>query len=192
MSWESFLIASLLAAGSSGTELDFEDLGAFFTAFGECGLDLADLMEQAGQLDSDLIQGLLPMYIDPSDLISIDINQLRCLSEQGLDGEIVGDYAAGMADLSDATLIAALATCGINGDSSSGTITVPDGSGGTATIDLSIFGDLPITTEQIQCLVDNLDQETLEIIAAGGIPPLSALSVLVTCEINLSDLMSAS
>ena len=76
-----------------------------------------------------------------------------------------------------------------------GEIDVPDILGVLETTDLTdltdLASDLPFTAEQLECLVSEIDIDTIQALVAGEVNSLRMLSfigVLSTCEVDLSDL----
>jgi hypothetical protein len=54
-----------------------------------------------------------------------------------------------------------------------------------------LAGDLPFSTEQVECLTEEIDLEQIEALVAGEVDPLSMLSligVFSTCDVSLDDL----
>jgi hypothetical protein len=128
---------------------------------GECGLDLQEILDSANGSDFELPDvGTGIPAISPELLV--------CLTDNGISSTVVSNYAVGLADTTDPDLMAALAICdGSSSGSSSGDgVVVPNGSGGTTTVDPAVFDALPITAEQAICLIDEVGAETLDGIAA--------------------------
>ena len=73
-----------------------------------------------------------------------------------------------------------------------GEIDVPDILGVLEATDLTdLASDLPFTAEQLECLVSEIDIDTIQALVAGEVNSLRMLSfigVLSTCEVDLSDL----
>ena len=69
---------------------------------------------------------------------------------------------------------------------------VPDILGVLETTDLTdLASDLPFTAEQLECLISEIDIDTLQALVDGEVNSLRMLSfigVLSTCEVDLSDL----
>jgi hypothetical protein len=119
----------------------------------------------------------------------LPVEVLTCLTEHGVTADVALSFAAGLADTSEATLAAAIEAC-IGADEGEEGVVVPDGSGGTTTIDPAIFESLPISAEQAQCLVDTIGAEQLEGIANGTVSPVTVLGALSTCGITLTELLA--
>jgi len=72
-----------------------------------------------------------------------------------------------------------------------GEMDVPDILGVLETTDLAdLASDLPFTAEQLECLISEIDIDTLQALVDGEVNSLRMLSfigVLSTCEVDLSD-----
>jgi hypothetical protein len=164
---------------------DISTAATLFEAMGECGLDLQEILDSANGSDFELPDvGTGIPAISPELLV--------CLTDNGISSTVVSNYAVGLADTTDPDLMAALAICdGSSSGSSSGDgVVVPNGSGGTTTVDPAVFDALPITAEQAICLIDEVGAETLDGIAAGTSNILSVLPALGVCEISIADLLA--
>lgn len=137
-----------------------------------------------------LLGGLTGIVDDPeidiSQIPTVSTEIILCLGDNGVGAGLLADYLAGQADLNDSTLASALEICAGDGDGEG--IVIPDGNGGTTTLDPSIVESLPFTLEEIQCIVDEVGVEQLEGLANGTTSPLSLLGALGACDISLSDL----
>lgn len=186
---ESLARFTALVSDPSAT-LDLTIGASLLNAMNTCGLDLQELINSNGSAGFDPggtgTGGL--------GLPSISPDLLVCLVGNGVSATVASNYASGTTDTSDPALTAALALCEgeMEGSVGSGTggIVVPDGSGGTTSIDPSVFDTLPITAEQAECLVAEMGAEQLEGIATGTVSPLTALAALGACNISLSDLIA--
>ncbi|MEX0763245.1 MAG: hypothetical protein WD208_03055 [Dehalococcoidia bacterium] len=110
--------------------------------------------------------------------------QLDCLFTE------LGDKVAGLmsgqqpdsGDMSD--FMAALSKCGVEPEGfmngNGGDMNLPGG-------ELEDF-DLPFTAEEIKCLENEVNPETLAALAGGEFPPPDAFDALSKCEIDLSNL----
>ncbi len=178
----------LSVAGTPGTTPDLGSAAELISAMTECGLDLQTLIENSE-----------PTTVDPpvtgstgEPVFSTDV--LLCLTENGVSSSLAASYAAGLVDASDPDVASALAACeggstGSGGGTGSG-IVVPDGSGGSTTIDSTFLDALPVTPEQAQCLIDEVGLDQLEGIAAGTSSPLTIIGALGVCKISISDLLA--
>ncbi len=166
--------------GTSGTP-DLAAAASVFTALSDCGIDLQSL------IDASNTAGGTPSITEE---ISGDL--LVCLTENGVSPATASNYAAGLIDSSSPEIAQVLEIC-VSGSSGTapgeGGITIPDGGGGTTTIDPAVFESLPITAEQAQCLIDEIGAEQLAGIADGTVSPLTALAALGACDIAIADLL---
>ena len=160
-------------------------------------------MQSAPDLQT-LLENSEPTLVDPSYGGStggaiVSSEQLLCLIDNGVSSSVASSYAAGLIDTSDPAIESALATCeggssggstGGSGGGTGGVIVVPDGSGGSTTIDPTILDALPVSAEQAQCLIEEVGLDQLEGIADGTVNPLAVLGALGTCNISISDLLA--
>ena len=181
-------LASFLAITKNPSATpDLTTAASLFAAMGACGLDLQEIIEKSGST------GIDPVGTGGSSVPSMSADLLVCLVDNGVSSSVVSNYAIGLADTSDPKLTAALALCEGEASSSGGTdgmIVVPDGSGGTTSIDPATFDSLPITAEQVECLVAEMGADQLEGIVAGTVSPLVALGALGACNISIADLLA--
>lgn len=176
-------------AQDPSTTPDLTSAASLFAAMSTCGLDLQEILDAAGSTSSGSGGGsggsLVPV-------ISTDL--LVCLTDNGVSTSLVSSYAVGAIDASDPALASALAACAgsgsIGGGAGGGGVVIPDGSGRTRTIDPSVFESLPISAEQVQCMIEELGAETLQGIVAGTVSPLTALGALSACDISITDLLA--
>lgn len=174
----------LSTTGDPNAVPDLSSAAELLAGLTECGLDLQDLINSGSESTVDPSSGL-------GNLPEVSPDLLICLTSNGVSPSLAASYAAGLADGSDATLAAALAACeGGSGGSSGGGIVVPDNSGGTTTLDPAIFDTLPITSEQAQCLIDEIGPEQLAGIADGSVSPIAVLPALGACNISIADLIA--
>lgn len=160
---------------------DLSSAASLFDAFGKCDIDLQDLIDSADSLPVDPSTGT-----GNGTVVSTDL--LICLTGNGVSPSLAANYAAGLTDASDPALATALATC--EGGGSGGGLVIPDASGGSTTIDPSVFDTLPVTAEQAQCLLDEVGPEQLDGIANGTVSPLTILGALGACNITIADLLA--
>jgi hypothetical protein len=163
---------------------DLSVLGQIMTTMASCGIDAEALLSSVGTGDETP-----DPTIDVTQVPTVSTETLLCLSAQGLSADLVTDYIAGQADPDDPALVAALAACA--SESPSGGIVIPDGAGGTTTLDPAMIDSLPFTVEQIQCLVNEIGVEQLEALANGAANPLTLLGALGACDIAISDLLGS-
>jgi hypothetical protein len=173
-------------SGSSG-EVDPLAVSKFMPRMIECGIDLQALIDASSSTGAGTGLGETSNVTED---ISVDL--LFCLTENGVSPVTASNYAAGLVHSSDPSIASALALCAggtsETGSSESG-ITVPDGSGGTTTIDPAVFDTLPITADLAQCLINEIGAEQLAGIADGTVSPLTALAALGACDIAITDLL---
>ncbi len=180
------LLNSILAnANDPNAAPDLSSAASLLGAFGECGIDLQDLVEAGGSAEIEPPTGIGGGADATPEL-------LVCLTDNGVDPSTVAEYAVGLADGSDATLLAALDACQNGGSSSGsgGSVVIPDTGNGETTIDPSVFEALPISAEQAQCLIDEVGIDQLEGIADGTVSPLTVLGALGACNISITDLIA--
>lgn len=170
--------------GDPSATLDLTLGASLLSAMTTCGLDLQAILDDAGSTGFD------PRGPGRPTVPAISPDLLICLTENGVSPAIVSNYVVGTADASDLTLSAALTICeGAGNDGTGGQIVIPDGNGGTTTIDPATFDSLPITAEQVQCLIAEMGSEQLNGIVNGTVSPLTALAALGACNISITDLL---
>lgn len=162
---------------------DLSSAATLFDAFGKCEIDLQDLIDSADSLPVEPSTGT---GTGSGPIVSTDL--LICLTDNGVSSSVAASYAAGLTDASDPALVAALATC--EGGGSGGGLVIPDASGGSTTIDPTVFDTLPVSAEQAQCLLDEVGPEQLDGIATGTVSPLTILGALGACNITIADLLA--
>lgn len=161
------------------TALDLSVLGDFIAAMATCEIDTESLLGGLSGIGDD-------PQIDVPDVPIVSTETILCLTDNGVGAGLLADYLAGQADPNDSTLLSALEIC--LGDGNGEGVMIPDGNGGTTTLDPSVVESLPFTIEEIQCIVDEAGVEQLEALANGTASPLSLLGALGACDISLSDL----
>ncbi len=198
---DSTTLASFLSSSDSPSEsLDLSGAASVLAAMGSCGLDLQKILDASVNGETVTGEGTGsssdPLPIIGGEVVSSDI--LFCLTDNGVSVELAASYAAGLTDDTEAELIAALAVCqgegsdgGGEGSSGDGGIVIPDGNGGSTTLDPTIFDSLPITAEQAECLINEIGIEQMEGIAAGTTSPIAVLPALGACNISIADLIAA-
>ena len=181
-------LATLMSVteGSPGAP-DLSVVASLFAALDDCGIDLQALIDASSSADAQTGSGETTSVTE-----DISVELLFCLTENGVSPVTASNYAAGLVDSTDPAIAEALALCAGqetgSGTSGSG-ITIPDGSGGTTTIDPAVFDTLPITVEQAECLINEIGAEQLAGIADGTVSPLTALAALGACNISITDLL---
>ena len=185
----------------TATEPNLEDLSGLLGVLTLCEITLDDLMADSilpvnpadAMTDPTEIETpVATLEVEaPVDLIETDLpftqEQIECLSNEVGEDQIENLLAGGADDLS---LFEALATCGdsilpvdpAEIETPVATLEVE------APVDL-IQADLPFTQEQIECLSNEVGEDQIENLLAGGAPDLSLFAALANCEVDLSTLL---
>jgi hypothetical protein len=171
-----------LSADSSGA-IDFLAVAELFPVFVECGAVDDSAFEEIG-LTADQVSCLLTAVGDVG---------LSLLDSTAAEPEL-GDLAA---------MFTALDDCGISlEDLMDASLPLdPDGSGAiivdptvqvVATIVIPDITDLdlPLSDEEIICLTEELDEDAILALLAGGVPDLSLFAAIETCNIDLLKLLA--
>ncbi len=184
-------LADLMGALSSGAsdDIDFSALSDLFPVLVECGVLDDSAFEESG-ITADQVACLLD---------ALGVSGLALLDPEAPDPEL-GDLAA---------IFTALDACGIDMEEllqGAALLLDPNGSGDavtgpTATVQVEptadspvapVAGDidLPFTEEQIACLADELGEEVVLNLLAGGAPDLTLFAALDTCGIDIMSLLA--
>lgn len=160
---------------------DFEALGELFPLMIECGAIEDEQFEELG----------------------VSAEEIGCvLEELGEDGLAIFDPTAGEPDFSDITaMFGVMEKCGVElSDLLEGELPIDPGALvdpvviPTVEIEIELPDDvadveLPFTEEQIICLSNEMGEDQIANLLAGGAPDLSLFSALSTCEVDLSALL---
>jgi len=166
---------------ASADEYDFAALGELFPLMIECGA------------------------IDDSEFeeLGVSAEQIGCvLSELGEDGLALFDPTAAEPDISELTsILGVFGTCGIELEDLLGGAELPiDPIDVLPEIDPTQVAiieipesvediELPFTEEQILCLTNEMGEDQIANLLAGGAPDLSLFAALGTCEVDISALL---
>ena len=143
--------------------------------------------------------------IDDSEFeeLGVSAEQIGCvLSELGEDGLALFDPTAAEPDISELTsILGVFGTCGIELEDLLGGAELPiDPIDVLPEIDPTQVAiieipesvediELPFTEEQILCLTNEMGEDQIANLLAGGAPDLSLFAALGTCEVDISALL---
>ena len=173
-----------LMGALSSSDVDFSGLSNLFPLLIECGALNDSVFEETG----------------------ITADQVGCLlGELGESGLALLDPSAADPELGDlAAMFAALNACGIaledlleRADSlldpnASGDVNVDPTAQTELTVEIPDVTDveLPFTEEQIACLAEELGDEVIANLLAGGAPDFSLFAALTACDIDVLSLLA--
>lgn len=173
-----------LMGALSSSDVDFSGLSNLFPLLIECGALNDSVFEETG----------------------ITADQVGCLlGELGESGLALLDPGAADPELGDlAAMFAALDACGIDLEDlleGADSLLDPNASGGvnvdpTAQTELTVEipdvtdVELPFTEEQIACLTEELGDEVIANLLAGGAPDFSLFAALTACDIDVLSLLA--
>ncbi|MDP6055941.1 MAG: hypothetical protein QGF24_04045 [Dehalococcoidia bacterium] len=176
--------------GPTGLESLMGVVGSIGVDFGELG-DLFPIMINCGAIDDSQIEEF-----------GLTADQIGCmLSSLGEDGLTLLDPSAAESDIAQlGLLMTALGNCEISLDDLMGTATLPINSEPlvvpTVLPTVQIESpediadlDLPFSEEQIVCLIEELGEEKIADLLAGGAPDPSLFTAFGKCEVDLAALL---
>ena len=206
------------ALSSSDTMYGFGELGGIdalecvVNGVGPTGLEDLVALASEGTIDFGAVGDMFPLFIECGAIqdsqfeeLGVTTDEIGCvIGEIGEDALTLFDTTAAEPDLSQlGPILAALGTCGISIEELLEGETLPiNPELIEVTVDPEILPtvqieipedvadlDLPFTEEQIICLSNELGDDAIADLLAGGAPDLSLFAALATCDVDIATLL---